>query len=388
MLRTNVCVVGAGPAGTVASLFLSKNEVPHILVDRAMFPREKVCGEFFDGRLQHVLNKIEPNFMQNMKEKNIIQDIRRYTYFNTKLKQLTVDIPLNMTARVSANRYDFDNYLLEEALKSKYVQYFDNTNISTGTVTTAGVSLSNSAKSFEVEAQTAILATGSNSPLSRKFVPKNRAMGHFLLAARGYYRNIAKPKQQNVTQVYFFRQPLPYYLCLVHLPNNLATVEVCMLKTVAAKHDANPESLLLNVVREHAEIKKIFTDATLEGKIKGTSLPKASGKQAISAERILLAGSCSSIINPVTGWGVGHAVFEAMLAVNQYVASARMNDFSAKAFREYDKKIHSALGKERLIGRLADLVIMHGSGPLDWMIGCIASKAWLSRKASALINSV
>ena len=77
MLRTNVCVVGAGPAGTVASLFLSKNKVPHILVDRALFPREKVCGEFFDGRLQHVLNKIEPNFMQNMKEKNIIQVIQK-----------------------------------------------------------------------------------------------------------------------------------------------------------------------------------------------------------------------------------------------------------------------------------------------------------------------
>jgi|GEM_PF-5258663 len=388
MLRTNVCVVGAGPAGSVASLFLSKNKVPHILVDRAMFPREKVCGEFFDGRLQHVLNKIEPNFMQNMKEKNIIQDIRRYTYFNTKLEQLTVDTPLNRTARVSANRYDFDNYLLEEALKSKYVQYFDNTNISTGTVTKAGVSLSNSTKSFEVEAQTAILATGSNSPLSQKFVPNNRAIGHFLLAARGYYRDIAKPDQQNVTQVYFFRQPFPYYLCLVHLPNNLATVEVCMLKTVAAKHRVNPESLLLNVVKEHAEIKKIFTDATLEGKIKGASLPKASGKQAISAERILLAGSCSSIINPVTGWGVGHAAFEAMLAVNQYVASAQMNNFSAKAFQEYDKKTHGALGKERLMGRLADWALMHGSSPLDWMIGCIASNAWLSRKASALINSV
>ncbi len=388
MLRTNVCVVGAGPAGTVASLFLSKNEVPHILVDRAMFPREKVCGEFFDGRLQRILNKIEPNFMQNMKEKNIIQDIRRYTYFNTKLEQLTVDTPLNMTARVSANRYDFDNYLLEEALKSKYVQYFDNTNISTGKVTATGVSLSNSTKSFEVEAQTAILATGSNSPLSQKIVPKNRAIGHFLLAARGYYRNIAKPDQQNVAQVYFFRQPFPYYLCLVHLPNNLATAEVCMLKTIAAKHRVNPESLLLNIVREHAEIKKIFTDATLEGKIKGASLPRASGKQAISAERILLAGSCSSIINPVTGWGVGHAAFEAMLAVNQYVASAQMNDFSAKAFREYDKKIHGALGKERLIGRLADWALMHGSSPVDWMIGCIASNAWLSRKASALINSV
>ncbi|MBK6949991.1 MAG: FAD-dependent oxidoreductase [Haliscomenobacter sp.] len=256
MLRTNVCVVGAGPAGTVASLFLSKNKVPHILVDRAIFPREKVCGEFFDGRLQHVLNKIHPDFMQRMQEKNIIQVIRRYAFINSNLKQIVIDTPLNMTARISANRYDFDNYLLTEALKSEYVQYFDNTNISEGAVTEKGVSLSNSTKSFEIEAQAAILATGSNSPLSQKLVPQNRAKGHFLLAARGYYRNIAKPENQNRTQVYIFRQPFPYFLCLVHLPNNLATAEVCILKTVAAKHRASPESLLLNVIREHPEIKK------------------------------------------------------------------------------------------------------------------------------------
>ena len=388
MLHTHVCVVGAGPAGTVASLFLSKNEVPHILVDRATFPREKVCGEFFDGRLQHVLNKIDPHFIQRMKEKNIIQDIRQYAYINTQLKQLVIDTPLKTTARVSANRYDFDHYLLEEALKSEYVRYFDHTNISEGMVTESGVLLSNSTKSFAVEAQAAILATGSNSPLSQKLVPQNRAMGHFLLAARGYYHNIAKPEQQNTTQVYFFRQPFPYYLCIVHLPNNLATAEVCVLKTVAAKHRVNPESLLLNVVGEHPEIKKLFAHASLEGKIKGTVLPKTSGQHAISAERVLLAGACGSSINPVTGWGVGHAIFESMCAVNQYVESAKKNDFSAEAFREYDKKVHSSLGKDRFLGRLADWTLMHGAPIVDFIIGRVASNAWLSRKASALITSV
>lgn len=388
MLQTNVCVIGAGPAGTVASLFLSKNEVPHILVDRATFPREKVCGEFFDGRLQHVLKRINPHIIQHMKEQNIIQDIRRYAYINTKLNRLIVDTPSKVTARISANRNDFDNYLLAEALKSEYVQYLDNTHISEGVVTGKGVVLSNPTQSFEVEAQTAIVATGGNSLLSQKFVPQNRAMGHYLLAARGYYRNIAKPENENMAQVYFFRRPIPYYLYLVHLPDNLATAEVGILKTVAAKHRLHPESLLLQVIREHAEIKKIFAKATLEGKIKGISLPKTSGQHAISAERILLAGSCSSSINPVTGWGVGHAVFESMCAVNQYITSAKTNDFSAKAFREYDKKVHAALGKERLLGRLADWTLMYGSAPLDFMIGTFALNTWLTRKAGAFINGV
>lgn len=388
MLRTNVCIVGAGPAGTVASLFLSQNEVPHILVERATFPREKVCGEFYDGRLHHVLNKINPQLIQQMKAKNIIQDIRRYAYINSNLKVFSVSIPPKTTARISTNRYDFDSYLLEETLKSKYVQYIDQTNIQEVTPTEGGVVLNNTAKSVVVQAQTAIIATGGNSPLSQKLVPQNHSAGHFLLAARGYYRNIAKPNHENIAQVYFFRQPLPYYLYLVHLPNNLATVEIGILKSVANKHRVSPENLLLNVVKEHPEIKKIFAHATLEGKIKGAVLPKTSAQRPISAERILLAGSCGASVNPLTGWGVGHAVFEAMCAANQYVTSAKNNDFSAKAFQEYDKKIHKTLGQERFWGRLADWALVYGYAPFDFTIGLIAQNAWLSRKASAFINGL
>lgn len=388
MLHTNVCVVGAGPAGTTASLFLSKNEVPHVLVDKAIFPREKVCGEFFDGRLHHVLNKIDPHFMQRMKDQHIIQDIDRYAYINTKSKQFYIERSLERTARVSTHRYDFDNYLLEEALKSEYVQYFENTNISEGVVTESGVLLCNSTKSFEVEALTAIIATGSNSPLAQKFVPQNRALGHFLLAARGYYRNVVNPVQEKSAQVYLFRQPVPYFLFLVHLPNHLTTAEVILLKSVATKHHINPKNLLLNTVIEHSEVKKLFANAILEGKIQGTVLPKTSGQHAISAERILLAGSCSSSINPVTGWGVGHAVFEGMYAAQQYVASLKNNDFSAIAFKTYDKKIHKALWKERLLGRLADWALMYGYKPIDLTIGYIAQNKWLSRKAGAFINNL
>ncbi|MFX4447000.1 FAD-dependent monooxygenase, partial [Acinetobacter baumannii] len=50
MLKTKVCIVGSGPAGAVASLYLSKFNIPHILIERKKFPRDKVCGDCFDGR--------------------------------------------------------------------------------------------------------------------------------------------------------------------------------------------------------------------------------------------------------------------------------------------------------------------------------------------------
>ena len=45
MRRVDVAIVGAGPAGTATALFLSGSGLQVLLLDRAVFPRDKVCGE-------------------------------------------------------------------------------------------------------------------------------------------------------------------------------------------------------------------------------------------------------------------------------------------------------------------------------------------------------
>ncbi|HHG85370.1 MAG TPA: FAD-binding protein, partial [Bacteroidetes bacterium] len=44
-LQTEVCIIGAGPGGTTAALALAKRGIPSLLVDRAVFPRDKICGD-------------------------------------------------------------------------------------------------------------------------------------------------------------------------------------------------------------------------------------------------------------------------------------------------------------------------------------------------------
>jgi len=41
----DVCVIGAGPAGTAAAATLAKNGVETVVVDKATFPRDKSCGD-------------------------------------------------------------------------------------------------------------------------------------------------------------------------------------------------------------------------------------------------------------------------------------------------------------------------------------------------------
>ena len=44
-IETDVLVVGAGPGGAATAYYLARHGVDVTLVDRARFPREKVCGD-------------------------------------------------------------------------------------------------------------------------------------------------------------------------------------------------------------------------------------------------------------------------------------------------------------------------------------------------------
>ena len=55
---TDICIIGAGPAGSTTSLFLCQHKIPHTLIDQAEFPRDKVCGDGLACRVPFVLNKL------------------------------------------------------------------------------------------------------------------------------------------------------------------------------------------------------------------------------------------------------------------------------------------------------------------------------------------
>ena len=60
-MEVNVLIAGAGPAGTSMSLFLSRKKITHLIIDKAVFPRDKICGDALSGKVMDVLKKLDGN---------------------------------------------------------------------------------------------------------------------------------------------------------------------------------------------------------------------------------------------------------------------------------------------------------------------------------------
>jgi flavin-dependent dehydrogenase len=385
MIDTPVCIVGAGPAGLVASLFLSKHGVKHTIFERKKEIGDKVCGECYDGRLANVLNKLDANLLHTMLAEQVLQPIEQYQYFNHKGKGLNIDAAKqNAVSRYSTYRRDFDTFLRAEVLKSPYAK------LCTGEAVNKIVTHTNNIEiitaSDSTKSELAIIATGNLSMLANQ--AKQVSSDHFLLAARGYYRhlNITEP---HGFQVYLINKPVNGYLFINKLPKSLYTVEMFILKQNANKYGYNAETLLQQVIQQQPQVNRIMISAVLVEKIKGASLPSTANKhQNFSAERILLAGSSSSGVNPLTGWGVGHAVFQGMCAAEQCVASLQAQQYGIEYLQQYDIRLKKSLQNDWQKSQQVDFIMRYLHKSTGRFIGYAALNKYLNNIAQKAIVGV
>ncbi|PSR05949.1 MAG: hypothetical protein BRD49_03010 [Bacteroidetes bacterium SW_10_40_5] len=59
-LKYKIVVVGAGPGGAAASIDLSQRGIPHLVLEKSTFPRDKICGDAISGKVMYQLNRILP----------------------------------------------------------------------------------------------------------------------------------------------------------------------------------------------------------------------------------------------------------------------------------------------------------------------------------------
>ena len=58
MTTFDLIVVGGGPAGAAATLYAKRQGLRTLLLDKASFPRDKICGDALSGKSISVLDEL------------------------------------------------------------------------------------------------------------------------------------------------------------------------------------------------------------------------------------------------------------------------------------------------------------------------------------------
>ena len=114
MIETDVCIIGAGPSGVATSLMLSNLKIKHHIIDKAIFPRDKTCG---DGLILYAYKAMK------LLGGNLFEDFLKSPKFSHSKKiKLHVNNTTNIEFKESedrdmlityAKRVDFDHFLVE-----------------------------------------------------------------------------------------------------------------------------------------------------------------------------------------------------------------------------------------------------------------------------------
>src|SRR2546426_340281 len=114
-------IVGAGPSGSSAASVLGESNKRVLLLDKSDFPREKTCG---DGITYKCLEPLARLGVAGEVMKRVSFSARGYTLWLSDGSELTVRRAANQIPIVYVlPRFDFDNVLLEGALRHSSVTF-------------------------------------------------------------------------------------------------------------------------------------------------------------------------------------------------------------------------------------------------------------------------
>ena len=349
------------------------------LVDKAKFPRDKVCGDAIGGRVKHVLRKIDPEYINKLDAFPATNISSSWSLHAPNGK--SVDVHFVNPGYVS-KREDFDNFLVD-LVKDKghitMIEGFFVRNISNED----GFQYLVNDLGDKLQTKLIIACDGAHSVAARQLSGFRVDHRHYSGAVRSYYKNISGITDKHSIEIHLLEGFLPGYFWIFPLGDTTANVGFGMLSDDIRKRKIDLKASFKKITNDNLKLSERFKYAEAISPLEGFGLPLGGKVRPISGTGFMLCGDAASLIDPLNGEGIGNAMWSGYYAAKQAEQCFVKNDFSSGYMCSYDKAIYKKLGNE-----LRSKLLMQKVFNRPWLINALVNlgiknpriKNWIGRR--------
>ncbi len=387
MLKERITIVGAGPAGVTAAIFLGKSGIPVTLIDKEHFPRDKVCGDCLGFYALSVMHRISMPFFYKFAASRKKLSGNGVRFFGPEQQQIIIEATNLIKGRIRevalCKREEFDDMLLGEALATGKVNFIPGIEISHIVKEQNSIRLYYKNGSAFIETEMLILASGAQTRLIRSLTGETFRSKEQAAGIRAYFSNVSDMNPEGYIELHFLKELAPGYLWIFPLPDNLANVGLGLRTDVIKKKKTDIKRAFHSILQEDPYFKARFKNAVQVDEIAGFPLALSMKNRKISGDRYLLAGDTAHLIEPLFGEGIGHAMYSGKFAAEHMARCLKAKDFSAVFNKKYDREVYRKLGSTLKFSRL-----MHRMACYPSIMNMIFNRVQNSRELQELLLGV
>lgn len=374
-MKADVLVVGAGPSGAAAASLLSQKGLRVVLIDRAKFPREKVCGDAISPRSLQVLQEIG---LGEWLHTRYFEQPRSLRIYAPSGHYAEIEAPKDVGLGMVIPRIELDHAVLKNAI-CKGVVFVEETE-AVGALQIdhcIEVKCLRKGSIFTAVAQIVLACDGSVASFSRSVGLVRREPDAF--AARVYVEGT----ESNVTSfnAFYLEEVLPGYGWVFPVGGGIYNVGLGMQFADIKNGKLGLRTRLINFLNSKV-VEQLIGHIKMLGPIKGYPLRTLwVGRTRLCTNRIIVLGDAATLVHPLIGEGIAPALESAVLAAEHTLLAFERGDFSERSLSSYAAAIRTRYAYEYLVA-----LLLRKQLKAPWMANKVVELARTQPKFANLIR--